>query len=452
MKLRWLDMSSIRQRLTLSLVVVAFSLGGMIGVTVWYVVQHELTELMDQGLRESAELIHNVLSHAPQALNQTSVRSSEADYEEHLVWQLVDVHTRQVIRRSAKAPIQALTSQVSDVVVHSDDGLWHLLSFSFQHTDDRILVVAQSAIEREEALGETVLYASLMALAVGLLATLLMNARIRAELRPLQQLSRSVQSFDPMAQGALLAGVHRAELEPIETAIEELGQRLSRRITTERAFTAHAAHALRTPVAGIDAQLAMAIKEAPLPLQPRLQRTRLAAARLGRVVQALLGMFRSGLEPQYSQVRIAELLQVVAFNDLRIEVAPDLEVQADADLLAPALLNVLDNAQRHGADTVQIELTTTAEGYALRIQDNGQGCPEPQLQTMRQALERQDYSTSSGLRGLGLILADLVMRAHGGQLQLPASACGFVLVMRWPQPKLGACGLATGKPAATQAS
>lgn len=452
MKRPWLDMSSIRQRLTGSLVVVAFGLGGMIAATVWYVVRHELTELMDQGLRESAELIHNVLSHAPQALDLSSAGSRQADYEEHLVWQLVDVHKRQLLSRSAKAPDQVLTTQVTPAVVHSEDGQWHLLSFSFQHAEDRILVVAQSVVEREEALGETVLYASLMALAVGLLATLLMNARIRSELRPLQQLSRAVQSFDPIAPGASLAGVHRAELQPIEAAIEDLGQRLGRRITAERAFTAHAAHALRTPVAGIDAQLAVAIKEAPLPLQPRLHRIRLASTRLGRVVQALLGMFRSGMEPRYSAVHLAEFLEVLAFHELRIEVSPDLVVQADPDLLAPVLLNLLDNAQRHGADTVRIELATTPEGCALRIQDNGQGCPEPQLQTMRQALERQDYGADSGLTGLGLILADLVMRAHGGRLHLPVSEEGFALVLCWPQSKLGDAGLATGRPAATQAS
>lgn len=452
MRRRWLDMRSIRQRLTLSLVMVALGLGGLIAVTVWYVVKHELTELMDQGLRESAEMIHNVLRQAPQALDQNSATASEADYEEHLVWQLVDAQSLQMIRRSAKAPEHLLTTRVNPEVVHSEDGQWHLLSFGFEHAEDRILVVAQSVAEREEALGETVLYATLMALAVGFLAALLMNNRIRVELQPLQKLSAAVQSFDPMASGATLAGVHRAELEPIKAAIEDLGRRLSRRIGTERAFSAHAAHALRTPVAGIDAQLAMAIKEAPQDLKPRLQRARLAATRLGQVVQALLSMFRSGLEPRMGPVRMAELLDVLAFNELRIEMAPDLMVQADADLLAPVLLNLLDNAQRHGADTVRIGLAITPDGYALRIEDNGQGCPEARLQHLRQALERRDYSPDSGLQGLGLILADLVMRAHGGRLYLPACQKGFALLLSWPHPKLGDSGLATGRPAPTQAS
>lgn len=452
MNKRWLDLASIRQRLTLSLVGVALGLGVLIALTVWYVVRHELTELMDQGLRESAELIHNVLSSTPQAIRQGASALTTTDYEEHLVWQLVDVSERQLLSRSANAPDQPLTLQRTSQVVHSLDGQWHLLAFGFQHADDRLLVVAQSATERVEALGETVLYASLMALAVGLLATLLMNSRIRAELRPLQQLSRTVQSYDPLRADAALTGVRRTELEPIEAAIEDLGRRLGRRITSERAFTAHAAHALRTPVAGIDAQLAMAIKEAPSELQPRLRRARQAATRLRRVVLALLGMFRSGMEPRLSTVNIADLLAVLAFNELRIEVDPDVYVQADADLLAPVLFNVLDNAQRHGADTVRISLMPDSSAYVLRIQDNGQGCPVEKLELIRQALARQDYSPPSGLRGLGLILADLVMRAHGGHLQLPQSVEGFELMLCWPQPNAGVSGLATGNPAPTQAS
>jgi len=49
-------------------------------------------------------------------------------------------------------------------------------------------------------------------------------------------------------------------------------------VAAERAFNAHAAHALRTPLAGLDAQIAVALREAPEPLQGRLERIRAGAA------------------------------------------------------------------------------------------------------------------------------------------------------------------------------
>ncbi|MFO1266659.1 MAG: histidine kinase dimerization/phospho-acceptor domain-containing protein [Rubrivivax sp.] len=74
------------------------------------------------------------------------------------------------------------------------------------------------------------------------------------------------------------------------------GARLAANAAAERAFSAHAAHALRTPLAGLEAQLAVAQREAPPALQGRLARMRGATTRLSHVVTALLALFRSGSE------------------------------------------------------------------------------------------------------------------------------------------------------------
>ena len=44
-------------------------------------------------------------------------------------------------------------------------------------------------------------------------------------------------------------------------AISGLGDRLASHVAHDDAFAAHAAHALRTPLAGMDAQLAVAIRQ-----------------------------------------------------------------------------------------------------------------------------------------------------------------------------------------------
>src|SRR5690606_39299316 len=91
----------------------------------------------------------------------------------------------------------------------------------------------------------------------------------------------------------VLGPAGRRELEPVHAAIETLASRLSARIANERAFAAHAAHSLRTPLAGIDAQLAVALRECPPGMRDRLQRIRGATTRLQGIVAALLGLFRA---------------------------------------------------------------------------------------------------------------------------------------------------------------
>ncbi|MFW9595339.1 MAG: hypothetical protein ACMV1D_07550, partial [Macromonas sp.] len=53
---------SIRHRVTRTLLWMSLCSCVLVGAVVWRVVGHEINELMDQGLRESAEIIHNVLA------------------------------------------------------------------------------------------------------------------------------------------------------------------------------------------------------------------------------------------------------------------------------------------------------------------------------------------------------------------------------------------------------
>jgi K+-sensing histidine kinase KdpD len=77
------------------------------------------------------------------------------------------------------------------------------------------------------------------------------------------------------------------------------------------------------------------------------------------------------------------------------------------------VLNLLDNAQRHGARRATV--TAPAPGRLL-LRDDGPGAELHRLALLRAALATQSYE---GQTGLGLMLADLVARAHGGQLRLP---------------------------------
>ncbi len=413
---------SIRRRLTLSQLAISLLFALLTAASVWAVVGHEMDELMDQELREAGELIHNMLTLVPTRERVTLSTPGDGEYEEHLVWQVVDSASGAVLGHSHKAPASALLSHMLEQPGTTADGAWRLITFGFKHNPGQLLVVAQSQSERDEAQNDAVLYTLLGAVLLGLLAAALLNWRIRRELQPLERLSAQIKDFDPLRPTTAPDAAGRAELEPIEGAIRDLGQRLAQRIVGERAFASHAAHALRTPVAGIDAQLAIALKEAPEALRQRL----------GRVMQALLAMFRSGMEPQRQRLPLSDLLAPLTFDELCLDLTGRDEIDADPDLLSAVLLNLLDNAQRHQASRVRLNLSHEAGWNLLSLHDDGAGCAPERLSMLRQALQRQDYRAESGLKGLGLVLADLVLRAHGGQVELPEVETGFCIELRWP--------------------
>ena len=423
-------------------------------MAVWLAVQQEVDELMDDSLQSVAHGLLGPLLEQPPPASGAGERAAQGAMPDpaaraprdnggnatlsarsagpRFVWQLVGPGAQSPVLASARgAPTVALVATPSPGFTDLPD--WRVYGLALG-LEGRMLYVAQSREERREAQIELVFAFVLAGLPMLVLGLVWLNARVRQDLQPLQALSRRLADFDPLRPGATLGVAAHDELRPVQLAIDALATRLARRVAHERAFTAHAAHALRTPLAGIDAQLAVALRQASPELQPRLQRVRAAAERLQRVVAALLAMFRSGAEVEHRPLDLAALAARLPLEGLalRVQVEAGEALAGDADLLTAALLNLLDNAQRHGATLVTLSVPRPG---VLRVQDNGSGIAPDRLQDLQQALAAQAYE---GRMGLGLMLADLVARAHGGSLLLPAAGPGFTALL-----DLGPAGGAT---------
>jgi signal transduction histidine kinase len=412
---------SIRGRLANALLF--WSLMWSIGVTlaVGLSAQHEIDELLDETLQSTASVLGQALaSSGAAAASAPPVTPTQRDAE--FAWQLV-ASDGQVLRRSANAPAVAL--QHAATAGFSQTADWRVHGSALPGANGagpaqgQMLYVAHQLAERHEARLEVIVSAALAALSIGLLGHLWLRARVRQELLPLEHLSQRLETFDPLDPAQALGAAERAELVPVHDAIGQLGSRLAERVAQERRVAAHAAHALRTPLAGMDAQLAVALRESTPESQPRLQRVREASVRLQRVVRSLLELFRLGGEVQRQHVNVKALLAHLPVPDLDIAVDEQLDVDADPDLLAAALLNLLDNAQRHGAHRVSVGMPAPGR---LLVRDDGPGAGLHRLTLLRAALATQTYE---GQTGLGLMLADLVARAHGGYLALPDTPSGF---------------------------
>jgi signal transduction histidine kinase len=408
---------SIRTRLAGALLLWTVAWGVCVAVAVSLAAQHEVDELLDESLQSTATVMAHALGATTRPAGAEPERLAAADGGQ-FAWQLVGADGG-VRLRSANAPQAPWHPHTTPGL--SQAGPWRVFGAATGR-DGRMLYVAHALAERVETRREVSTAAALAALSIGLLGFWWLGARVGLELQPLERLTETLTQHDPLdSRQAALGPAERAELVPVHQAIDGLGQRLARRIAHERAFSAHAAHALRTPLAGMDAQLAVALRECPPALQPRLRQVRDASGRLQRVVTALLGLFRAGGEVQRVPVDLDALFAHLPVEGLEVSVQASGPLSADADLLAAALANLLDNAKRHGARKVLVSMTPT---QGLRLHDDGPGVPDERLQVLREALARQDYD---GPTGLGLMLADLVARAHGGELTLPEVARGFAV-------------------------
>lgn len=411
---------SIRRRLSQALVGISIAWGIAVSAAVWLTARHEVDELLDNTLQESAEILLGLLSFNAAQLPLNGGGALPAPtHDENLVWQIVGPN-QEVLLRSHRAPMQPLADH--QAIGMSDFGTeWRVYSQPFDASGRR-LHVAQTGQERTEARLDTAIVISSSALIVGVLCAYLLRWRVRRELEPITALSQAVIAFDPVRPESQLMAATRAELHPMHVAITELGARLARRLANERAFSAHAAHALRTPLAGMVAQLAVAQRVSSADAQPHLQRTRDAADRLRRVVTSLLTMFRTGGDAKRQCVDITDLVEQLPFEQLSLTATGAAQAQVDPDLLAAALMNLIENSVRHGATRVSVDTRHEPDGrIVVAVHDDGTGIAQADRVRLQQALDAQCYE---GQTGLGLMLADLVARAHGGRVQVGRASTG----------------------------
>ena len=94
------------------------------------------------------------------------------------------------------------------------------------------------------------------------------------------------------------------------------------------------------------------------------------------------------------------------------------EIIGDRNRLRQVFLNLLDNAIKHGGEgkRVRVEAYAEAQTLVISVRDFGAGIPADELAHVKERF----YKGSSKARGsgIGLAIADEIMKLHGGRLDI----------------------------------
>ncbi|MEV6984938.1 HAMP domain-containing sensor histidine kinase [Sphaerisporangium sp. NPDC051017] len=227
---------------------------------------------------------------------------------------------------------------------------------------------------------------------------------------------------------------HQARDVAVHTPRPELLQQ-------QRQFIADASHELCTPVAGLRAQL----EEAQMHPDETDLPTLLASAlrdvdRLQAIVTDLLLLARlKGQVAERETVDLAELVrwQLSARDErhiARLTAAPGVTVSCVPHQIARLVNALLDNAHRHAADTVWIEVRGNGTSAELIVADDGAGITPTDRERVFEPFARLDSARSRDLggTGLGLAIARDIAHAHQGTLDVEDSEGGACFVLRLP--------------------
>ncbi|MGI9500950.1 MAG: sensor histidine kinase N-terminal domain-containing protein [Geminicoccaceae bacterium] len=271
---------------------------------------------------------------------------------------------------------------------------------------------------------------------------------INLGLRPLLELKEAVAQRSPDDLGPIKRPVP-PEVSSLVAAMNALFERLSMAFAARDALISNAAHQLRNPIAGIQAQ-AEAAESAPdeQELRVRVASVAEAARRTSRLTQQLLSLEKAkgrGTGGQNDEIDLkrlaADVLRRHAPDALRGDVSITFEsegepttVQGDAVMLTEALDNLIDNALRYGcADGGQLSVCVSfgQDHVRLDVQDQGPGVPEAERDRI---FERFHRAMDDGVEGcgLGLSIVREVAERHGGDVRLADTTKGARFELRLP--------------------
>lgn len=241
-------------------------------------------------------------------------------------------------------------------------------------------------------------------------------------------LTRATLLSIALGWGALLGWVmRRAFQSAIQRALNARDELLVSHDESTRTLTtlvAEIAHELKNPLASVKGLAALVDREASGKEKERLTVLRREVDRMQEILESFLNFSRPLVPLDVAPVKVSEVVeQVAALYEgvarergvaLRLDVRPEITVKADARKLKQVIINLLQNAIDVTGQGGAVDLVVGPEGSGAKVSVLDRG---PGVKDVERVFEPGVTSKAQG-HGLGLTIARLLARQHGGEVRL----------------------------------
>lgn len=311
------------------------------------------------------------------------------------------------------------------------------------------LVVAAD-LESQEDIDHTILgmfgvtVAALLVL--GLAGALLLARYLRGRLAGIEATASAIMAGDLEQRASV--GQGGDEFDRVALSLNTMLDRIAALIANLRHVTADLAHDLRTPLSR---------------LRHRLERMRdgqtddAAASIDEAVAQAdnVLALFNAilriseveegSLRRAFTTVDLSALVHDLgetlaplaedAGRELQVAVGTGIKVEGERELLAQALINLVENALQHtpAGSVIGFQVRYDDGGALVTVSDNGPGVPEAERERVQERFARLESARSTPGHGLGLSLVRAVAEVHEARFTLSDARPGLRAELRFPR-------------------
>jgi len=303
--------------------------------------------------------------------------------------------------------------------------------------------VAMDSRPRDEALAGLALF---LALAGGAAVLLTIGGGLlvaRSVLRPVRRMTEEAAGLTPEDTSRRLGpDTVVKELNSLGSTLNSALDRLGDALERQRRFTSDASHELRTPISILmgNAELLLRRPRSAEEYEEGLQRQLRTAERMRDVTENLLtlarmdastdGLERRDLAPGDLLATMCDEFRALAGEKgvrIRCDIEDGVRIHGDPQHLGQLAQNLISNALKYTPSGGRVSVRVAAEnGHAvLAVSDSGPGIPPEQRARIFDRFYRiQEGKDRREGAGLGLAIADWVVRAHGGIITVGASPEG----------------------------
>ncbi len=252
--------------------------------------------------------------------------------------------------------------------------------------------------------------------------------------KPIRRLRKA---FDAVADGKLDTRIGAPpkggdELTELSRDFDRMAHQLESSMNSQRQLLHDVSHEMRSPLARLQAAIGLA-RQRPDRVETWLDRIERESERMDGMIGDVLALARldGGVDQALDdEVSVDELAAQIADDagfeaqaagkSVRLEVQGAASVRGSTELLHSAIENVMRNAVKHTADDSEVVVTVARDEAArlvrISVCDHGPGVAPGELELIFRPFQRGSQNGHLPGNGLGLAIADRVVRKHGGTI------------------------------------
>lgn len=261
-----------------------------------------------------------------------------------------------------------------------------------------------------------------------------LNKSVLAPIHDITEMAQTL-SANNLSNRINIAGT-KNELKDLASVINSMLDRIERSYNSQKQFVSDASHELRTPIAVIQGYVNMLQrwgKEDPEVLDEGISAIAQETESMKDLVESLLFLARHDKKTlmmemtRFDALEVAEELHreaamVTPEDTFVLSPAESCMIEADRNMIKQVMRILCDNAVKYTpkGGTVTIGVKHENGWCTLSVSDNGPGIPAEELPKIFERFYRSDSARKSegGGHGLGLSIARIIVKAHGGKLRV----------------------------------